>query len=98
MGALFKTLLGGATSFVGGAQYWLIAIAVATVASGAFGYYEGSDHVTKEVINASDAQIASASAIATKAQADKDSKDFASTKADYETEMVKKRLKELGYM
>lgn len=81
-------LVGGAGSLLGGAQYWLLAMAVTSVAAGAFGYYEGNAQVITKVINASNAQIAAAHDDATKAQADRDAKDFAADRADYERRLA----------
>lgn len=65
---------------VAGSNPWewvALALAVVIALGSCFGagYYEGSNHVTTQVINASATQIANARAEGVKAQADKDQKD-----------------------
>ena len=83
-----KGIFGAATSFLGGAKYWLIALAVSNIATGAIFYYKGSDHVLTKTINATTAQLVSARAEGAAAQSKQDADDQASTKADYEKRLA----------
>lgn len=83
-----KGLFGTATSFLGGAKVWLIVLAVSNAATGVYFYNHGVDHVVTKVINASDAQIAAATAVGAQAQQAIDAKDAAKNKADYEARLA----------
>lgn len=82
--SLLTGTLSTATSFLGGAKVWLIILAVSVAASGAGGWYLGSTHESKIMANAA----VQAADIARKSQSDKDSKDWAADKADYETRLT----------
>lgn len=84
-------LLGGASSIFGGAKYWLIAIVASNLIVGSVAYYKGSDRVITKVVNASTAQLASASTLAAQAQAKKDATDLKNTKLDYEDRLLKQK-------
>jgi len=73
------TFLKGAVGTVGGAKYWLIAIAAVAVVSFGLGYVRASK--SAEGILAD--RVASATAEGAKAQHDSDEKDWAVAKIDF---------------
>lgn len=71
-------------SFLTGAKYWLIALAVSVALAGSAGWYAGSTHEAKIQATAAASASLTAATQARDAQAAKDSRDYAASKADFD--------------
>jgi len=73
------SLLTSAGSFIGGAKFWLIGLAVATAAAFGLGFWLATSQVEDKLISAQ----TEAAAIGMKVQKEFDDKQFATAQADF---------------